>query len=68
MWLILFAAPGIGASRQPSDSTVPLLSRASISSLIFHMQCFVKCVGSVTKPMRHPFQTDMPHMCHACEM
>jgi hypothetical protein len=25
-------------------------------------------VGSVTKPMCHPFQTDMSHMCHACEM
>jgi hypothetical protein len=43
-----------------------------------HMQCFVcnalifiyfvKNVGSVTKPMRHIFWTDMSHMCHACDM
>jgi hypothetical protein len=34
----------------------------------FHMQCFVKSVGSVTNPMCYPFRTDMSHMCHACEM
>jgi hypothetical protein len=43
-----------------------------------HLQCFVcnalifiyfvKNVGSVTKPMRHIFWTDMSHMCHACDM
>jgi hypothetical protein len=34
----------------------------------FHMQYFIKSVGRVTKPMRHLFQTDISHMCHACEM
>jgi hypothetical protein len=34
----------------------------------FHMQCFIKSVGRVMKPMRHPFWTDMSHMCHASEM
>jgi hypothetical protein len=44
-----------------------LLSKAGIRSL-FHMQCFVKNVGRVTKHMHHPFWTDISHMCHACEM
>jgi hypothetical protein len=66
--LFFFAASGISVSRRPLDSTTSLLSRAGIMSLFFHIQCFVKNVGSVTKPMRHPFRIDMPHMCHACEM
>jgi hypothetical protein len=32
------------------------------------LHCSVKNVGSVTKHMRHPFWTDMPHMSHAYEM
>jgi hypothetical protein len=66
--LFFFAAPRISASRQPSDSTAPLISRAGTRSLFSHMQCFVKRVYRVTKPMCHPFRTNMFHMCHACEM
>jgi hypothetical protein len=66
--LFFFAAPVISVSRRPSDWTALLLSRAGIRSLIFHMQCFVKSVGSVMKPTRHPFRTDMSHMCYTCEM
>jgi hypothetical protein len=51
--LYFFAAPEISASRRSSDLTMPLLSGAGIRSLIFHMQCFVKSVGRVTKLMRH---------------
>jgi hypothetical protein len=32
------------------------------------LHCSVKNIGSVTKPMCHPFWTDMPHMCHAYEI
>jgi hypothetical protein len=66
--LFLFLALGISASHQPSDSTMPLLSRAGIRSFFLHLQCFVKNIGSVMKPMCHPFQTNISHMCHACEM
>jgi hypothetical protein len=65
---IFFVAPGISVSRLSSDSTAPLLSKADVRFLFFHMQYFVKNVGSVTKHMRHPFRTDMSHMYHACEM
>ena len=34
----------------------------------FNLYCSVKNIGSVMKPMRHPFWTDMPYMCHAYEM
>jgi hypothetical protein len=64
--LFFFAAPVISVSRRPSDWTALLLSRAGIRSLIFHMQCFVKSVGSVMKPTCHPFRTNMSHMCHTC--
>jgi hypothetical protein len=68
MWLILFSALVISASHRLSDWTALLLSRAGIRSLIFHMQCFVKSIDSITKPTHHLFRTDMPHMCHAYEM
>jgi hypothetical protein len=66
--LFFFSAPRISASCWPLDSTTPLLSRAGIRSRFFHMQYFVKNIDNITKPMWHPFQTDMPQMCHACEM
>jgi hypothetical protein len=53
-----FAAPGINASRRRSDSIAPIISSASIRSLFFHMQCFAKSIGRVTKSMHHPLQTD----------
>jgi hypothetical protein len=66
--IVFFAAPGISASYRSSDSTTPLLSREDIRSLFFHKQYFVKNEGSVMKPMRHSFWTDISHMCHICEM
>jgi hypothetical protein len=62
------AALGISAPCRSTDLTASLLSRAGIRSLFFHMQCFVKSIGRVTKPMCHPFQTNMSYMCHACEI
>jgi hypothetical protein len=81
-FVVAFVAPEISASRWPLDSTTSFLSRGQVCfllrtliikrlllSLLFLPANVIYCnVGSITKPMCHPFQTDTPHVCHACEM
>jgi hypothetical protein len=68
MWLILFFSSEnqclmltVGL-----DYAAPQEGRYKVP--LFHMHYSVKSASRVTKPMCHPFQTDMSHMCHACEM
>jgi tetrahydromethanopterin S-methyltransferase subunit D len=48
-------------------------SSLAMLSIMFHIFFLLAIVdyynvGSVTKPMHHPFWTDKSHMYHACEM
>jgi hypothetical protein len=81
-FVVVFVAPGITISRRPLDSTASFLSRGQVcfllctpmikhlllSLLFLPANVIYYNVGRVTKPIRHPFWTDMLHMCHACEM
>jgi hypothetical protein len=81
-FFVVFVALGISASHRPLDSTASFLSRGQVCfllctlmikhlllPLLFLPANVIYCnVGSVTKPMCHPFRTNMSPMCHACEM
>jgi hypothetical protein len=81
-FVVVFVALGISASRRSLDSTTSFLCRGQVCFLLCTLMIknlllslpFLPAiviyynVGRVTKPMCHPFWTDMSHMRYACEM